>query len=471
MASLWVVPGAPLEKGGGWRIWLSRAGDDYFDPPRPIEVRHNGTPQRVDDSSWKIFEPLEGLTRRMGVLTVKLRDPKPGNRYEVTIPTVGTFRWRSLPTSIDEQGTSFLVASCFWRPGDKEGAYRRSVIEVSRICDPTFKLLIGDQIYHDWPLHKPQRNIPKLFGERYEAYWGDAYYRDVLSSAPNFFTCDDHEFWNNYPEKQIWLWQTYDRVREESKKAAQETYLRFQRGLNPEEGRFYRFDIDPVSFFVTDSRSERGDINADRNAHAFSNEQWAELKEWAKGLRGPGVIVLGQPLFDKEGGKRDRSLASFEADFARLCAVFEDSLKQTGTRDPHDILILTGDIHTGRYAAATLVGRQPAAYVHEFVTSPASRVGPFVGPVKPREPPASFKFRRDGTEQKWEIAEVDELSKTIDDNIAAVRMRPWGGRVLFELELWRVRTRDPRPFWKRFLREGPQQGPVVRILRKELTLR
>ena len=469
MGSLWVVPGAPLEKGDGWRIWLSQPGGDDFKPPKPIEVRHQGVVQSYDegDANWKLFPPYEGLSRRMGVLTVKLDDPKPGARYEITIPGAGTYRWRSLPTSLDPKGMTFLVSSCFWLPGDKEGAYRRGVLEVSRIVDPTFKLLIGDQIYHDYPLHPLPRNIPKLFGDRYESYWGDTYYRDVLTSAPNYFTCDDHEFWNNYPEKQIWLPQTYDKFREKSSEAAQETYLRFQRGLNPEEGRFYQFDIDPVSFFVTDSRSERGDINHDKKAAAFSEDQRKKLADWANGLKGPGVIVLGQPLFDHEGGKTDRSLASFTEDFARLCGVFETSLTKS---EPHDILILTGDIHTGRYAAATLVGRQPAAYVHEFVTSPASRVGPFIAEVKAKEAPLSVKFAQEAVEHKWDVAEV-ELSRTIDDNIAAVRMRPWGNQVLFELELWRLRTRDPRPYWKRVLRGRQQDGPVVQIYRKELVLR
>jgi hypothetical protein len=460
-----------LEKGAGWRIWLSQPGEHDFDPPGPIEVRHNGLAQRYD-SDWTLFEPLEGLTRRMGVLTVELDKAarKPGERYDITIPGAGTFHWRSLPARVDERGMTFLVASCFWLPGDKEGAYRRSVLEVSRIVDPTFKLLIGDQIYHDYPLHPVPRNIPKLFGERYESYWGDPYYRDVLASAPNYFTCDDHEFWNNYPERQIWLPQTYDKFRKASDAAAQATYHHFQRGLNPDEGRFYSFDIDPVSFFVTDARSERQDINGNPKAQAFSDEQWAALDAWATGLQGPGVIVLGQPLFDKEGGKTDRSLASFKSDFARLCGIFEESLKQEDGRKAHDILILTGDIHTGRYAAATLVGRQPAAYVHEFVTSPASRVGPFIAEVKPKKAPGNFSFPRGATEQKWEIAET-ELSRTIDDNIAAVRMRRWGDRVNFELELWRVRPRDPRPYWKRALRGRPSEGPVVSIFRKELLLR
>lgn len=469
MASLWVVPGAPLERGKGWRLWLSQSGASDFKPPEPIEVLHQGRPQPCQ-TGWKLFDRFEGLDRRMGCLTVELKQPKPGERYDVTIPTVGTFQWRSLPAAIGDKGTAFLVASCFWLPGDKEGAYRRGVLEVARLVDPAFKLLIGDQIYQDYPLHGLPRHIPKMFADRYESYWGDTYYRDVLTSAPNFFTSDDHEFWNNYPEKQIWLPQTYDRFRQSSKDAAQATYHRFQRGVNPEERRFYSFNIDPVSFFVTDSRSERGDINADPNTHAFSPQQWAELEHWSAGLAGPGVIVLGQPLFDREGGKTDRSLASFKEDFARLCALFEDSLTPSNTREAHDILILTGDIHTGRYAAATLVGRQPTAYVHEFVTSPASRVGPFVAELKPKEPPVNFKFPRGDVEQKWEIAEV-ALSRTIDDNIAAVRMRPWGEQVLFELELWRVRTRDPRPYWKRVLRGRPQEGPVVQIFRKELVLR
>jgi hypothetical protein len=465
VASIWVVPGAPLEDGGGWRLWFSWPGKGDLEEPA-VEVRHRGTLQQHKPGGWKRFDPLEGASRRMGVLTVELEQKKPGERYDVTVPEVGTFRWRSLPAQVGQEGVAFLLASCFWLPGDKEGSYRRAVLELTKLADPAFKLLIGDQVYQDYPLRRPGGDIPKLFAERYESYWSDGFYRDVLCSTPNFFTCDDHEFWNNYPERQPWLPQSWDAFRQQSSDSAQAAYHRFQRGANPGERRFYPFRIGRVSFFVSDARSERTAEVSAPGAHFFSEEQWAELEQWAAGLTGPGVLVIGQPLFDEEGGKTDRSLASFRTDFGRLLNIFEKTLAGL-----HDILILTGDIHTGRYAAATLVGSTPAANVHEFVASPTSRVGPFFMPASPKPAPTDIKASHDNRPIHWAVSEVAQ-SATIDDNLGVVRMRPWSGnRVLFELELWRVRPRDTRSFWDRALFRERPDGPVARLFHKEILLR
>ena len=77
-------------------------------------------------------------------------------------------------------------------------------------------------------------------------------------------------------------------------------------------------------------------------------EQWDDLEAWAKNLKGPGVLVLPQPLLKAGGSKTDRTLVDFQ-ESDRFGAIFERAL---GGDDPHDILILTGDIHTGRLSSA-----------------------------------------------------------------------------------------------------------------------
>lgn len=39
----WVVPGAPLERGGGWRIWYSQPGHGAFQPAT-VAVFREGLP-------------------------------------------------------------------------------------------------------------------------------------------------------------------------------------------------------------------------------------------------------------------------------------------------------------------------------------------------------------------------------------------------------------------------------------------
>ena len=467
---MWVVPGAPLEAGRGWRIWYSRPGTEDF-APQPVEVRLRGTVQALKrpGGEWRPF-PTEGLPRRMGILTVELADPRPGELYEIRVPEAGTFRWRTLPTEVGD-GVRFILASCFWLPADKEGTYERAVKELVKHGDhPHFKLLVGDQVYQDYPPLVPRDDMRGPFTKRYEEYWGSEPYRYALSSSPNFFTSDDHEFWNNFPERQPWIPYTWDRFRKGSGEAARTTFHHFQYGANPEERPFCRFTIDPVSFFVSDARSERDDITA-REPHFFSEEQWQELETWARELEGPGVLVLGQPLFDREGGKTDRSLASFSKDYGRLCAVFEEALRRP---DPHDILILTGDIHTGRYGRATLVG-VPGGEVHEFVASPVSRVGPFIGKASPKRVPPRFLAEHETPEREtarrtWDVVDSD-LAPTVDNNIALVRIGPGtNGRLRFTLELWRVRPHSDRVYWERLIGR-PRRGPVVPLFSKEIELR
>ncbi len=107
-------------------------------------------------------------------------------------------------------------------------------------------------------------------------------------------------------------------------------------------------------------------------------EQWDDLEAWAKNLKGPGVLVLPQPLLKAGGSKTDRTLR-------RLPGVrpLRRDLRgaRSAARTPHDILILTGDIHTGRLSSAEIVGLPGEIY--ELVASPrlaghavAAAVGP-----------------------------------------------------------------------------------------------
>ena len=44
----------------------------------------------------------------------------------------------------------------------------------------------------------------------YREVFEDSRLGSLLSYGANIFTCDDHEFWNSYPESMWWLSRTYD---------------------------------------------------------------------------------------------------------------------------------------------------------------------------------------------------------------------------------------------------------------------
>ncbi|MGE0473263.1 MAG: hypothetical protein AB7P17_06485 [Nitrospirales bacterium] len=484
--SLWVIPGAPFPDGQGWRIWCSHKGESSFTPPT-IEVRQGGAVVPVQ-TAWKLLPVLPGLKRRMGIWSVRLQTPPPpqGGIFEVQVGTnndadVHTFTWSTLPQQVTDKGVTFLLASCFWQNNDRDGYYRAGMRELKILCQPQFKMLIGDQVYLDWPIYWnfADKEPIELFAGRYRQYWGDDYYREILQLCPNFITCDDHEYWNDYPEKQKHLLQAWDDAhRNTYGPVADILYYHFQQCLNPDEARWYSFVIEPVSFFVTDTRSEREEFNEKGRSHFMSSSQWEALECWQQALMGPGVLVLGQPLFQKDGNYKDHSLSNFKEDYARLWRVIERSLGGENTQGkPHDILVLSGDIHTGRYAEAH--GPFPDALhgVPEFIASPAAMINP--GNDKPESPPGKIRVRpnANGGESNWTIdPDQHKGIRTIANNVGLVRMFPGSlvdgsPRVRFELELWQLPAKRIELDWDE---EPPPQGlggPLQQVFRKELLLR
>jgi hypothetical protein len=183
--------------------------------------------------------------------------------------------------------------------------------------------------------------------------------------------------------------------------------------------------------FIADTRSHRT-RDDDPKARLMLPDQWDALEAWAAGLKGPGVLVLPQPLLKGGGSKTDRTLLDFQ-ESDRFGAVFERSLARP---DPHDILILTGDIHTGRLSSAEIVGLN--GRIHELVASPASLVTPYLPPWghKPSEPPDKLMINR----RTWQMRSAQRLTATVDNNVGLIRIAPGrNGRTRFSLQLWRVR--------------------------------
>ncbi|MEX0829464.1 MAG: alkaline phosphatase D family protein [Nitrospirales bacterium] len=468
--------------GQGWVIWCSRKGEANFNPPE-VKVRKQAASEAIQ-TSWLLLPKVPGLQRRMGLLTVQLTTPAPpeGAWFYLTISHNNQsqeFNWSTLPYQVTPRGVTFLFASCFWQNNDRDGYYRAGLQELQALSNPQFKLLNGDQVYLDWPNDWDLGDEAiELFSKRYRQYWGDAFYRAALQTCPNFVVCDDHEYWNDYPEKQVHLPQTWDaKNRQKYGGGADELYKQFQRCLNPNQANWYTFTITPVSFFVTDTRSERQPCQGG-SSHFMSDDQWTALESWQVALRGPGVLVLGQPLFQKDGDFRDHSLSNFGEDYARLWRVVERSLAgDNGQQIPHDILILSGDIHTGRYAEAHGPFSDAPYGVPEFIASPAAMIHP--GSAKPEVPPEKITIRPNalGGESVWKIDPQNHLEiMTIQNNVGLIKIFPGtqvGGnpRVRFELELWRLPAKVIQVDWDEDAPPHGTGGPLKQLFTKELLLR
>jgi hypothetical protein len=367
----------------------------------------------------------------MGVSELRIADAVPGALYEVTIPEAGRpLLWRTLPQALPGGGISLLIGSCFWINDDRDGFYSAAVKELVQRERPVFKVLMGDQLYADVWAPLPH-TLPEGLAQKYERYWGDDAYRELLAACPTLVSCDDHEFWNDFPQKQVQVPLSWDRYQPDAGDALAALYDAYQSSLNPDAKRWTTLTVGPVSFFVADTRSYRT-RDDDPHARLMLPEQWEALEDWARNLKGPGVLVLPQPLLKAGGSKTDRTLVDFkESD--RFGAIFERAL---GGDDPHDILILTGDIHTGRLSSAEIVGLN--GQIYELVASPASLVTPYLPPWghKPSELPDKLIINR----RTWQMTASRRLTATVDNNIGLIRIAPGrNGRYRFTLQLWRVR--------------------------------
>lgn len=476
-SGVWIVPGAPLEDGRGWRIWCSRRDGIALTPPE-IRVQRAGVDQ-THDAHWQKLDPLPGLNRQAGILEVVLQSPQPGALYDVWVPGAAArpLHWRTLPAGTelgqsDESSFTILLASCFYRPNDAEGAYGGALADLCKSNQVSFKLLVGDQVYQDWPTTLPPPPPMQAFTDRYESYWADDAYRAALALTPNLFVCDDHEFWNDYPERQWHLLNTWTLAqRQAAGTAGRATLDYYQRSANPGGAAFFVLSLPGLSMFVADTRSLREPMDTLPTPQFFNPAQWQAFEAWITALDRPGVIVLGQPLFQSLGDFRDHSLANFVSAYRRLLQSIDACLRGTQQRPPHDLLVLTGDIHWGRYAFTGPLG---GATLHEMVSSPAANIssGPFVGSKHKNLAPARMPVTDLASVATWGISTIEtDAFPSNDNNVALLRFSAGTNRrTRCEASWWSLRPVDQRHFWQRVLGESPPRPRLRQLFATEVEL-
>ena len=93
------------------------------------------------------------------------------------------------------------------------------------------------------------------------------------------------------------------------------------------------------------------------------------VEAWVHGLRGPGVLVVGQPLLQSttgflRGSFFDWNLPDYDQ-YRRLTTIIGQCA--------HSLVVLTGDVHYGRVASSPL---RSGAELIEIISSPMSLVDP-----------------------------------------------------------------------------------------------
>jgi hypothetical protein len=307
--------------------------------------------------------------------------------------------------------------------------------------------LCGDQVYLDAPFPRYLHHLPggeglrlELF-EKYRANWAPpdqgAGYSELLRQGATYFTADDHELWNNAPNKTPVVLKTwFGPWRQEWYDAASELYDRFQ-----SPSRIMSFGVDRLSFLVADLRLDRA---ADRS-RVQSDPDHRRVIDWIDGLPGPGVLVLGQPMLVAEAGWKgniaDWGLPDYRQ-YGPLVAAIQ--------RSRHDIVVLTGDVHFGRVAGATLPS---GANLYEVIASPFALVTPLL-PQRWAAPPERFPASLLPGTVGCPVWSRDDY-KVEADHFATVAFRDAGGRLVMHVTAWVTPPLGGR------LQAGPQWGTYL----------
>ena len=304
----------------------------------------------------------------------------------------------------EESVFTVLLGSCFYRPNDPHGMVGKTYTSIPEGRQPEIKILCGDQVYLDNPWRETTLKwyrafiAPGLFRaelfRKYENNWTqvrdeDAGFRRLLRDGANYFISDDHEYWNGAPN--FGVVAAIHTLRRSQRdwyfREAKTLFQAFQSTSSLTE-----FEIDPLSFCIADTR-----INRDVKSERFMDDDDLEaVKRWIKGLKGPGVLVIGQLVLAGEnsirtfrdkgliGGTKaffDRDLLDsikslpgdaesflFDKDLPDYRPQYDKLIKYI-KESPHSIVVLTGDVHFGRVAHGKLKPGSENKFV-EVISSP-----------------------------------------------------------------------------------------------------
>jgi len=283
---------------------------------------------------------------------------------------------RTLPAQLPTLGEPefiVLLASCFCSARDEGGTLGQTFTQLPGAERPNIKILSGDQVYLDdpathflWHTHTRAELEEEHFAN-YLRTWTQTGlaggFQQVLKDGANYFSSDDHEFWNNAPSWASFVrdsWSAQGRANWMA--AARSLYNAFQT-----EEAVTQFNVGTLSFFIADTR-----INRDEQRQQFmTSNDLAALKRWISNLQGLGVLVIGQPVLSDRAGWSGKLTDWNLPDYQQY-----QELVQALTQATRSIIILTGDVHYGRVASCQL---RPDVELIEIISSPTALVNKLVG--------------------------------------------------------------------------------------------
>ncbi len=307
----------------------------------------------------------------------------PDRTYRVRVEAAGQsaeFTTRTLPAAVPatlDGSFNVLLVSCFHQAEDRKGLAGTIVSQLPPAYRPHLTLLMGDQVYLDLPTLKdfPDDEVwlARKFEEDYGRNWqGTPGYAQILDAAPSVALPDDHEFWNNYPHVSPMIGNSWkEEGRGRWQRAARALYQGFQQPYPATPDDPAIIEVEPLSFFLPDMRSQRDP----GRAFLLTAAAHQKLGIWIDDLiarRRYGVFVTGQSLFTNPVGDLSGAVADYElpnyGDYGRIVKQLE-RVASAGL----PLLCLTGDVHWGRMTQSTDGVSQRTA-IYEIISSPSSLV-------------------------------------------------------------------------------------------------
>jgi alkaline phosphatase D len=415
----------------------------------------------------------------------------PDRRYRVRIFTVegralGEARFTTAPEDPAER-FAFAAASCHQPFDDRGGLVPKSVEMLEAACkvvderDARFLLLLGDQIYADYPKKRSlferffaevapagrksvfectRDEIRRLWQTRHRIWFGVDAFRRLQARISTHPILDDHEIRDNFgsaPEHATEKWQA---IRE----GARDAFFDYQasRVMPTREASFHHgFVNGPVAVFVMDLRSER---RADEGKiEVYSDRQLLDLARFlAENADRPvAAIVVSVPIAHVDGSVT--AAAVLATGQASDVADRWSNPKALRARDrllrlirahqrahpAQRIVLVGGDVHVGcLFEIAWDDGLPP---IFQFTSSALSNVQPRVERWAAEQVPRTMAEIADAPD----LAAKVRLVPSVDDRGA----NPFG-----DLNLGIVEIETGAQTRLRFLLHGPPEdgiSPVV----------
>jgi hypothetical protein len=379
-----VVPGVAGTNQA--EVWIGGLGEST--PASATLVVGRERSERLTDwRSWGSADQASSVI----YWRLTVADLSPGTTYEVALlidgVAVSRASLRTLPSelpSLADRPFTALLGSCFAASQDLSGSVGGTYAHLPVGLRPDVKFLCGDQVYLDspwshflWHTHHPQE-LAGEFLANYARAWTQSGmasgFRELLSRGANYFTSDDHDFWNNAPSAGVYARDTWT-------SSGREAWLGVARdlyGIFQSPARSRQFDVGGLSFLITDTRIDR---QADRSQF-MSDEELRRVTEWLGDLGGPGVLVMGQSVLASKAGFW--GLAGYVGDWGLPdFRQYQDLLGAILTVR-HSLVLLTGDVHFGRVSTARLASGNELV---EIISSPMALVDPLAKGKRQVAPP------------------------------------------------------------------------------------